>query len=160
MSTWDEFARAAPELAHLALERFDSTDLTLLGTNRADGWPRITPVEFTIFDGDFVVGMMWQSKKALDLLRDGRCVIHSTTSSKDGKQGDAKLYAMARPIEPAREESYWQHIVEKLGWRPSGPAHAFVFDIQSAAFVRFTGEEMQWLTWPGPSEWKHRPSDA
>jgi hypothetical protein len=160
MVSWDEFSRQAPELGRLALERFHSTELVLLGTTRADGWPRITPVEFTIFDGDFVIGMMWQSKKALDLLRDGRCVIHSTTSDKDGKQGDAKLYATARPLEEDRVEPYWQHIFAKLDWRPDGPAHAFVFDIRSAAFVRFTGEEMQWMTWPGPREWKTQPGEG
>lgn len=158
MATWAEFERQAPELARLTRGRFDATDLVLLGTTRADGWPRITPVEFTIFDGDLVIGMMWQSKKALDLLRDPRCVIHSTTSDKDGKQGDAKLSCLARPIEEERTEPYWQHIFEKLNWRPEGPAHAFVFDIRSAAFVRFTGEAMEMLRWPGPGGWVTRPS--
>lgn len=161
MATWSDFSAQAPELAGLALGRFDSTELVLLGTRRADGWPRITPVEFTIFDGDFVIGMMWQSKKALDLLRDGRCVIHSTTSEKDGQQGDAKLSAIARQLEPGRTEPYWQHIEQKLGWRPEGPAHAFVFDIVSAAYVRLSGppeNEMRLLTWPGPQEWRIRPT--
>ncbi|HKS90831.1 MAG TPA: pyridoxamine 5'-phosphate oxidase family protein, partial [Tepidiformaceae bacterium] len=89
MVSWDDFARTTPELARLTLERFQSTDLVMLGTLRQDGWPRISPVEWGIFDGDLVIGMMWQSKKALDLLRDGRCVIHSTTSDKNGEQGDA-----------------------------------------------------------------------
>lgn len=159
MVSWSELERQAPELSRLAYERFESTELVMMGTLRANGWPRISPIEYTIFDGDFVVGGMWQSKKCLDLLRDGRCVIHSTTSNKDGKQGDAKLYAMARPLEEERVEPYWRHIFETLGWRPEGPAHAFTLDFDSAAYVRFTGEGMmEWLTWPGDTAWKARRS--
>ena len=156
MATWDDFVEQAPELARLSLELFQSTDLVMLGTLRQDGWPRISPVEWGIFDGDLVIGMMWQSKKALDLLRDGRCVIHSTTSDKNGQQGDAKLYAVARPLEEERMEPMWQWLEANTGWRPTGPAHAFVFDIESEAFVRFTGppeDEMRWLSWPGPQAW-------
>lgn len=159
MATWDELSRHAPELAQLTLARFQATDLVLLGTTRADGWPRISPVEFGIYEGELVIGMMCQSKKALDLLRDGRCVIHSTTSDKDGKQGDAKLYATARPLAEHRMEPMWQWLEANTGWRPTGPAHAFVFDIESAAFVRFDGDgTMHWLTWPGAGEWRQQQS--
>ncbi|MBA4180092.1 MAG: pyridoxamine 5-phosphate oxidase [Anaerolinea sp.] len=154
MTAWRDFEREAPELARLARERFDSTDLVMLGTLRKDGWPRITPVEFTYFEGDFVIGGMWQSKKMLDLLRDPRCVVHSTTSNKDGQQGDVKLYGNALPMAEARVEPYWQHIYAKLHWRPTGPAHVFVVDIKSAGYVVFdaTGT-MRMLTWPGPGDW-------
>jgi hypothetical protein len=154
MVSWSEMELQAPELARLAYERFESTELVMLGTLRANGWPRVTPIEYTIFEGDFVLGGMWQSKKCLDLLRDGRCVVHSTTSNKDGKQGDAKLYATARPLEEERVEPYWQHIFAKLGWRPEGPAHVFVLDFSSAAYVRFTGDgAMERLMWPGDGAW-------
>ena len=154
MATWMEFNDSAPELAQLAKERFDSTELVMLGTLRKDGWPRVTPIEFTIFEGDFVIGGMWQSKKMLDLLRDDRCAIHSTTSDKNGQQGDAKLYGRAVPMAEARLEPYWQHIFALIGWRPDGPAHVFTIDIESAAYVKFDGDgTMRRLTWPGPQEW-------
>jgi len=66
--TWDEFKRSAPEMAGLGEERFERTGLVLVGTIRKDGWPRISPVEPLIVDGDLSLGMMWQSKKAKDLL--------------------------------------------------------------------------------------------
>lgn len=64
------------------------------------------------------------------------------------------------PMPEERVEPYWQHIYEKLNWRPSGPAHVFVVDIESAGFVRFdsTGT-MQMLTWPGPGEWVTRQGE-
>jgi len=43
--------------------------------------------------------MMWRSKKALDLLRDPRIVVHSVTSNKDGTDGDVKIYGRARVLE-------------------------------------------------------------
>lgn len=158
MSTWLEFERDAPELARLAEERFASTELVLLGTLRKNGWPRITPVEYTFYDGELALGGMWQSKKCLDLLRDGRCVVHSATSDKDGTQGDVKLYGRATPLAPEREEPYWQHIFELMNWRPDGPAHVFTVDIESASYVRFDGDgTMHWLTWPG-GRWRTRRS--
>ncbi len=156
MAAWSEFEQSAPEIARLAKARFATTDLVLLGTLRRDGWPRITPVEYTFYDGDLVLGMMWQSKKALDLLRDSRCVVHNTTSNKSGQEGDVKLYGRAVPLAAGREEGYWQHIFALLNWRPAGPAHAFTFGIQSAAYVAFseTGT-MRWLTWPG-GQWREQ----
>ena len=70
--TWGKFKSHSPELAALGEERFESTGLVLLGTLRKDGWPRISPVEPLIADGHLYLGMMWQSRKALDLLRDPR----------------------------------------------------------------------------------------
>lgn len=153
MAAWEDFAAAAPELAGLVRARFDATDLVMLGTLRKNGWPRITPIEFTFWEGELTLGGMWQSKKCLDLLRDSRCAVHSTTSDKSGEQGDAKLYGRATPLAPEREEPYWQHIFERLNWRPAGPAHVFTIDIESAAYVVFGGGEMRMLRWPGPQTW-------
>jgi hypothetical protein len=77
MLSWSEFAAPAPELAALGKERFDQTGLILLGSIRKNGWPRISPVEPIISEGRLYLGMMWQSRKALDLLRDPRCVVHN-----------------------------------------------------------------------------------
>lgn len=155
---WTEFEAAAPELATLAKERFAATELIMLGTLRKDGWPRISPCEYTFFEGDFMLGGMWRSKKCLDLLRDPRCVIHSTTCNKNGQEGDAKLWGHVATLDPEREERYWRHIFEIMNWRPSGPAHVFALDIESASYVKFEGDgTMHWLTWPG-SEWHTQKS--
>lgn len=158
MASWQGFEQLAPELAALARERFASTGLVMLGTIRRNGWPRVTPIEYTIFDGDLVLGGMWQSKKMLDLLRDPRCAIHSTTSDKNGQQGDVKLYGRASPLAEGRTEPYWQHIFDETGWRADGPAHVFTIDIESAAYVTFSGDgTMRWLTWPG-GRWRTKKS--
>ncbi|MCK6565685.1 MAG: hypothetical protein L6Q80_13205, partial [Dehalococcoidia bacterium] len=106
------------------------------------------------------LGGMWQSRKCLDLLRDGRCTLHSTTSDKSGQQGDAKVYGQATPLAPEREEGYWRHIFERMNWRPEGPAHVFTIDIEAAAYVVFEQEKMRMLRWPGPQEWMDRGHSA
>src|SRR5690348_4493749 len=92
---WDHFAAATPELAALGVERFEGTGIGILGTLRKDGSPRISPCEVYVVDGELLLGMMWQSKKALDLVRDPRLTVHSATSNRDGTEGDFKLYGRA-----------------------------------------------------------------
>ena len=89
---WQAFSISAPQLAALGEERFDRTGLVLLATLRKTGWPRISPLEFLVFEGQLYLGMMWQSRKALDLLRDPRCSLHSTVSDRQGSEGEFKLY--------------------------------------------------------------------
>ena len=159
MASWKQFTAESPELAGLAKERFAAFDLVMLGTLKRDGWPRITPIEYTFFDDELALGGMWHSKKMLDLLRDPRCAIHSVTSNKDGKEGDVKLYGRCLPMREDRIEPYWQHIFALLNWRPDGPAHVFVFEIESAGYVQFDGSGvMRMKTWPGPEAWANKPA--
>lgn len=53
MVSWQQFEEEAPELARTAGDRFSDSGLVMLGTIRVDGSPRISPCEYTIFDGDF-----------------------------------------------------------------------------------------------------------
>jgi len=55
---WGEFEAAAPELASFLRERLTATGILLLGTLRADGWPRISPCEAYLVDGEMLLGMM------------------------------------------------------------------------------------------------------
>jgi hypothetical protein len=91
-----EFAEQAPELAALAERRFEENRLGLVGTLRKDGSPRISPVEVFFVDGVPLLGMMWGSQKALDILRDPRIVVHSTTTNPDATEGPAEGFARIR----------------------------------------------------------------
>jgi hypothetical protein len=145
---WEEFAAACPELASLGEERLRARELCLLGTLRKNGYPRISPVEPEFVDGDLMLGMMWQSPKALDLLRDPRCVVHSVVSNREGTEGDFKLYAEAHDVqEPASRQRYRETIKARIDWEPEEPTfHLFTLDIGSAGFVIF-GKERYGLAW-------------
>jgi hypothetical protein len=133
---WEEFKTAAPELAALGEERFNRSGMIMLGTLRKNGWPRISPVEFLIVDGHFLMGMIPQSVKALDLLRDPRCTIHNTIASKDGTDGEIKLYGRAVDIQDLElRKRYCDELFAKIGWKPEEPDfHLFSMDIESASF--------------------------
>ena len=146
MVSWGAFAKRDPELAALGLDRFERTGLALVGTLRKNGWPRISPVEPVIAEGQLYLGMMWQSVKALDLLRDARCTVHSTVSDRSGIEGEFKVYGRAVDVtDPAERDRFAEALFEKIGWRPEEPDyHLFSVDIQSAAWaVIRDGERIQ-----------------
>jgi hypothetical protein len=145
---WGEFAAACPELASLGEERLRARELCLVGTLRRNGYPRISPVEPEFVDGELMLGMMWRSPKALDLLRDPRCVIHSVVSDRLGTEGDFKLYGQALDVrDPERRARYRAAIKARIDWEPLEPNfHCFAIDVESAGFVIF-GEERYGLAW-------------
>jgi hypothetical protein len=144
---WEEFQSAAPELADVGKQLFDVTGLCLLGTLRRDGSPRISPCEPFIVDGELMLGMMWRSKKALDLLRDPRVAVHSVQCDREGSSGDFKLDGRVTDVtEPAARDRYADALEAKIGWRPQDPYHLFAVDVMSAGYVRF-GKEPKALRW-------------
>ncbi|MBI2710172.1 MAG: pyridoxamine 5'-phosphate oxidase family protein [Actinobacteria bacterium] len=151
MARWSDLEAEARPLATLVAERFESTGLIMLGTLRRDGRPRISPCEFLVRDGRIELGMMWRSRKALDLLHDPRCILHSTTTATDGSQGDAKVSGRALPVDDAAERvRHSRAFEEKTGWGPTGDEwHLFAVDMEEVAFQRF-GDERRVLVWrPG-----------
>jgi hypothetical protein len=145
---WDEFKAACPELAGLGEERLRGRELCLVGTIRRNGYPRISPVEPDFVDGELMLGMMWRSPKALDLLRDPRCVVHSVVSNRMGTEGDFKLYGRAVDVgDPDRRAAYCGAIKARIDWEPSEPTyHLFAIDIESAGFVTFA-KDRYGLAW-------------
>jgi hypothetical protein len=160
---WRGFHKAAPELAATAIELFDRTGVVLLGTIRKDGSPRISPVEPLVIDGDLYLGMMWQSLKALDLLRDPRCTLHTVISDRMAKEGEFKLHGRTRQVLDLEERKrYCIALKEKIGWAPEEPRwHLFVLDdIRSAAL--FVNQETdrgvtRWRAGEGVSEFRQNP---
>jgi hypothetical protein len=151
MVTWNEFRVADPDFAALCEERVDGAGLVLVGTLRRNGWPRISPVEPLIMDGALYLGMMWQSKKALDLLSDPRCVVHSTVTDKGGTEGDVKVYARAVDIvDPEERDRYAVALYQRIGWRPEGDFHLFAVDIEEVGYFRVVGDGHEVRHWRAP----------
>ena len=153
---WAEFAEAAPELAALGKAQFARTGLSLVGTLRRDGWPRISPVEPFIANGQLYLGMMWRSVKALDLLRDPRCVVHSTVSNRDGTEGEFKVYGRAVEVTDTEElRRFCDAVYAAIGLRiddMEGQGHCFAIAIESVVFSRLEGEEFQRQVWKAGQE--------
>lgn len=144
---WGDFAAAAPELAALGEELFDRTGLCIVGTLRRDGSPRISPCEIYIVDGEVLLGMMWQSKKALDLQRDSRVAVHSTQCDREATEGDFKAYGRAVDVpDSGLRARYGDVVYAKIDWRPEEPYHLFALDLEGAGYMKF-GSGRKALRW-------------
>ncbi|MFI5281880.1 MAG: pyridoxamine 5'-phosphate oxidase family protein [Candidatus Dormibacterales bacterium] len=136
----------------------ESVRLVLLGTLRADGWPRISPCEPYIVDGDLMLGMMWQSWKALDLMRDPRLTINTVQCDRDASHGDLKLYGLAHDVpEPHRRRALEEAQEAAINWHPTEPYHVFAIDILRAGFISFAQERrlLRWSTDSGLEVLRH-----
>lgn len=143
---WKTFQEVAPELARLAEERFARSGVALLGTLHKDGSPRISPVEPLLAEGELLLGMMWHSTKALDLLRDPRCTLHTAITSLEGTEGECKLDGQAKEapdpvVQSKHEVAFRQH------WAEHAPAHFHVFalHVEHAAFITYEPDRGEML---------------
>jgi hypothetical protein len=135
---WASFAKAAPDLAQRGRDLFERVGVLFIGTLRRDGSPRVSGCEFFFFEDDLYLGMMWQSRKALDLLRDPRLYIQSAVTDKNVSGGEFKLYGRTIEVsDSATIERYGRALKDATDWRPEGPFHLFALDIEGGAFIEY-----------------------
>jgi hypothetical protein len=146
---WDEFVEACPEIGKAAQERFERDQLVLLGTISREGWPRISPCELDFVEGDLLMGMMWRSPKALDLLRGSPLVVHSVQADRQATEADIKVYGRAVDLsDPGVRDAFREAIRKRIDWAPEEPRyHLFALDVERAAVLSFTGETETVTTW-------------
>ena len=140
---WRAFEAASPELAAVASRLLGEPRVVLVGTMRRDGTPRISPIEPFWLGGEFHLDMMPGSMKALDLLRDPRCVAHNAVTDHEAREGELKLRGRAVVVDDAEAiEAYCAELEAAYGWRPDGPFPLFTVDIEDVAWVhRESGEQ-------------------
>ena len=94
--SWRDVQSAEPELAKAVEARFGAYRHHVLGTLRADGAPRLTGIEVDFKAGELWLGMMPNSRKALDLRRDPRFALHANPGpGTDMDGGDVRLSGRA-----------------------------------------------------------------
>jgi pyridoxamine 5'-phosphate oxidase-like protein len=153
---WCELEESQPRLAELGGKRLLEPGVVLVVTIRRDGTPRLSPVEPFLLDGDLWLSMLWQSRKAADLLRDPRILVHSTVTSRDGGDGEFKLRGTAvAEHDPAAQRRYAAAVAAALGWNPQpGRFHLFRIDADEVIFIRYddaTGDQHV-ARWPAGTE--------
>ncbi|HJP67142.1 MAG TPA: pyridoxamine 5'-phosphate oxidase family protein, partial [Actinomycetota bacterium] len=124
---WAELEAEQPRLAAFAREKLAGPGVVLVGTIRRDGAPRISPVEPMFWEGDLWLSMGWGSRKAADLRRDPRILVHSVVTKRDGSDGEVKVRGRAAPVEtPDVLVGFARAVTEHLGWTPEvGRFHLF-----------------------------------
>ena len=102
--------------------------------------------------------MMWRSKKALDLLRDPRCVVHSVTCDRMGTDGDLKLYGRMADVQDSElRQAYRRAIKARIDWEPDEPEfHLFSLNVETAGFTIF-GDEHYALVWDSATGLRRLP---
>jgi len=155
---WEEFDRAVPSLARIASDRLIAPGVLLVVTIRRDGTPRLSPVEPLLLDGDLWLSMMWQSRKAGDLQRDPRVLIHSITTRPAEPEPEIKLRGHAVAVDNPQLRRRYCEQVDVLGWRPIEPYfHLFRIDIADTSYVRYAPNGDQHVArWPAGVEFVRR----
>ena len=155
---WSDLEQDAPRLGAVARERLISPGVLLVVTIRFDGTPRLSPVEPLLLDGDLWLSMMWRSRKAADLHRDDRVLIHSIMTSRDGREGEVKVRGRAIAVEDPDQRRSYCDAVAVLGWRPEEPHfHLFRIEISDLTFIRYEATGDQRVTrWPAGEEYIRR----
>jgi len=134
MPTWQTLRRLAPDLVTVGEARLRLFRLAMLGTIRADGSPRISPVEPYLGSGELLIGVMSGSAKAGDLVRDPRCTLHSIVDDPDA--GDPELTLRGRFIEveasvrTADPDAWW------LSFEETDPLVGTI-ELEGASLLRF-----------------------
>jgi hypothetical protein len=77
MKTWAEFEAAAPDVAGLGRKLLRSGGKAMLATVRADGAPRVNPICPVLSGTGLFAVIIMATPKYGDLIRDGRCVLHT-----------------------------------------------------------------------------------
>ena len=155
---------AQPRLAGLGRRRLLEPGVLLVATIRGDGTPRISPVEPFVLDGILWLSMLWQSRKAADLRRDPRILLHSVVTGRDGGEGEFKIRGTARnEQDPAVQRRYAGSVSGSLGWAPEpGQFHLFAVSIEEVTFIRYddaTGDQHVAM-WPPAREFIRRGTSA
>src|SRR3954454_16643705 len=145
MTTYDDFAKQAPDLAAAVRARFDAERHHVLATLRADGAPRVSGTEVGFRNGQLFLGSMPDARKALDLQRDPRCALHAHTGRGTMAGGDAKV--AGRAVEATDEATL---AAFRGDAQPAGPYHLFLLDLAEAVLTTVADDQLVIQQWrPG-----------
>jgi hypothetical protein len=160
MTNWQQFTDAAPHISSIFARRHQAAGrLCMLGTQRADGYPRISPLEPTIIDAELWLAGMSDARKFQDLVRDPRLCLHTATVDTQVSDGDAKLWGIAHEVtDPAARRRFVEALFEQTGFdlrehEFTAGDHLFTVQITGASALEVDGDHLNITIWhPGEPE--------
>lgn len=157
MTTWKDFTDEAPRVSGVFSRRHAATgNLCLLGTLRSDGYPRISPIEPRMFEGQLVIGGMPGTTKFRDLARDPRFTLHTATIDAHVAEGDAKLWGVVHhEPDESLHARFADWLFAEIGFDVRGQPfdQFFVADIEGASSVEINDGALEITIWtPGGPE--------
>ena len=156
MARWRTFEAEDPLMAAFAREQFEQSAVALVGTIRSDGSPRISSVQPSVVGGDLYLGMMWRSRKALDLVRDPRMVLRNAICTNTGNERELTLRGRANDVrDPEARRRFVAAVSATTAWHEPD-FHLFAVDILGGALVEYGGGEQTVRLWPQRREFRRR----
>jgi hypothetical protein len=157
MATWRQFTEGAPRVSAIFARRHAAAgNLCLLATLRADGSPRISPIEPRVFEDELWLVGMPDTTKFRDLGRDPRFCLHTATVDTEVSDGDAKLWGTVRDVADRALHQRWADaLFADTGFDLRGEEFDVFYaaDITSASSVEVGGGHMDVTIWkPGEAE--------
>jgi hypothetical protein len=157
MVSWREFVDEAPTVSGVFRRRHAATGkLCLLGTVRADGYPRISPIEPRVFEDQLTLVGMPGTTKFADLQRDPRFNLHTATVDASVGDGDAKLWGRVRHLpDPAMHARFADDVYADIGLDLRGEVFDpfFVADLTGGSSVEMRDGHLVITIWrPGDGE--------
>lgn len=157
MTTWTEFTEQAPAISEIFARRHAAANnLCMLATLRADGFPRISPMEPRVFEGQLLLVGMPNTAKFRDLHRDPRFSLHTATVDTQVTDGDAKLWGTVRDVrDAALHQRFAQALYEEIGLDLRGKEfdHFYAADVLGASSVEVDTDHLNITSWrPGEAE--------
>jgi hypothetical protein len=142
MTTWQEFAQQAPELATFGKSRFQS-EVAYFATLRPDGSPRVHPVTPIIGEQLFLF-MEPTSPKGKDLQRDGRYMLHCSVENSSGGGGEFYVRGRATLSTDPRMRETATHVSP---YKPADRYILFVLTIEFAFMNVYTDGKASPRSW-------------
>jgi hypothetical protein len=157
VTTWNEFTEGAPRIAAIFTRRHAAArGLCMLATLRSDGFPRISPIEPRVFEGQLWIVGMPGTTKFRDLARDPRFCLHTATIDGEVKDGDVKLWGLADDVpDQGLHRRFAAALFEETGLDLRGEDfdHFYAADVIGASAVEVGGGHMDVTIWrPGEPE--------
>jgi hypothetical protein len=124
----------------------------------------VSPVEPLFWKGDLWLSMGWGSRKAADLRRDQRILIHSIVTDREGSSGEYKVRGRAvLADDSALEHDYARTVEAELGWSPEpGRFYLFRIEVDDVTSIRWdpaTNDQFV-VRWPARIEFVRRGTSA
>ncbi|MEU9093060.1 pyridoxamine 5'-phosphate oxidase family protein [Streptomyces sp. NPDC048428] len=136
-SSWADFRSAEPVFADTVRQRFEQYKHHVLATLRKDGSPRVTGLEVEFRLGEPFLGMMPNSRKALDLFRDPRFAVQANPGP-DAEMADGDVRISGRAVEVTDPEVLARFIGEV---KPPEPFHLFRVELTEVVRIGLEGDD-------------------
>ncbi|HEY1486599.1 MAG TPA: pyridoxamine 5'-phosphate oxidase family protein [Micromonosporaceae bacterium] len=134
---WIDFEGKNEDLSALVRAKLIEPGLVMVATIRSDGSPRVSPVNPHVWDGDLCLSLASMTRKAADVRRDPRILVHNAVARWDGADGELKVRATARAeTDAAALDNFAAAVKERTGWAPPpGTFNLYRLDIHDVTFI-------------------------